>query len=83
MEKVHEPLPVAGYTAQPATHIELVNVNKVAEEYLLRVIDELTTKLEIDPRWLAIARTNFEIGFMSLNRSIFRPQRVTLPDDVA
>ena len=33
---------------------------------------------EIDQRWLAIARTNIEQGFMALNRAIFRPERVEL-----
>jgi hypothetical protein len=30
----------------------------------------------IDQRWLAIAQTHIEQGFMALNRSIFQPGRV-------
>lgn len=33
----------------------------------------------VDKRWLAIARTHIEQGFMAMNRSIFNPERVTLP----
>ena len=34
-----------------------------------------------DPRWFAIARTHFQEGFMALNRSVFQPQRIKLPED--
>lgn len=34
-----------------------------------------------DPRWLAIARTHFHEGFMALNRAVFQPQRIRLPED--
>lgn len=35
----------------------------------------------LDPRWTAIARSHFEQGFMALNRAVFQPQRVRLPED--
>ncbi|MCK9361742.1 hypothetical protein M0Q28_06000 [Patescibacteria group bacterium] len=34
-----------------------------------------------DPRWLAVAKTHFQEGFMALNRSVFQPQRISLPED--
>lgn len=39
-------------------------------------------RVEFDPRWLAIARTGFEQAFMALNRAVFQPQRIALPEDV-
>lgn len=36
---------------------------------------------EVDGRWLAIARTHFQEGFMALNRAVFQPQRIKLPED--
>lgn len=36
---------------------------------------------EIDQRWLAIARTKFEEAYMALNRAVFQPKRVQLPED--
>lgn len=51
----------------------------MTEEGLLRLLDELATREDIDKRWLALSRTHMEIGFMALNRSIFRPQRIDLP----
>lgn len=74
-------LPVYGYQMQSQTAVEMVNINKATEERLLRMMDDFVGRPEIDKRWLAIARTNIEQGFMALNRSIFRPGRVALPDD--
>jgi hypothetical protein len=84
-------LPVAGYTPQPSTNIEEVNINKRLEEEVLQRLDDLQrtvvprvpagwdqTSPLCDARWLAIARTHIEQGFMAANRAIFRPQRVKL-----
>jgi hypothetical protein len=57
-----------------------VNTNKEAEERLLRVLDAMQGDWS-DMRWVAIARTHFEQGFMALNRAIFRPVRIKLPED--
>lgn len=73
--------PIAGYTEQSKEKIDLVNLNKRLEEAVLRAIDELATSPEIDPRWLALARTNIEFGFMAMNRAIMKPQRIKLPSD--
>ena len=75
-------LPVHGYVDQPKAAIDLVNRNKLVEESLLRVMDEMRDAgHQYDQRWLAIARTDIERGFMALNRAIFRPTRVKLPED--
>ena len=34
-----------------------------------------------DRRWLAIARTHTQEAFMALNRAVFQPQRIKLPED--
>ena len=77
----NEGLPVRGYKPQSDEAVELVNQNKVTEEMLLRLMDDMKGSDAIDQRWLAIARTQIEQGFMALNRAIFRPQRVDLDDD--
>ena len=74
-------LPVKGYQPQSDAAVSLVNANKIAEETFLRQMDEMKGDDEIDQRWLAIARTHIEQGFMALNRAIFRPERVELDDD--
>lgn len=78
MSDKHEGLPVAGYKPQSGENVDLVNQNKIEEERLLRRLDLLAEAKMVDPRWLAIARTQIEQGFMALNRAIFRPDRVKL-----
>lgn len=75
-------LPVAGYQAQSSQNIDLVNANKVAEEVILRNLDDLAEMPEVDKRWLNIARSHVEQGFMAMNRAIFKPGRIALPEDV-
>lgn len=75
------PLPVAGYTSQPEGNVTIVNEHKEAEERLLRRIDDLLKRCVADPRWAAIAKSHFEQGFMALNRSVFQPERIALPED--
>lgn len=73
----HTGLPVAGYRPQGGEAVQLVNSFKVSEERLLRVLDDLAKSSEIDRRWLAIGRTQLEQAFMAINRSVFRPDRVS------
>ena len=82
-ETEHEGLPVQGYRPQSDDKVQLVNANKVFEERLLRVIDNhRLLGDQIDQRWVSVAKTHFEEGFMALNRAVFQPQRLVLPEDV-
>lgn len=74
-------LPVAGYKSQPDEAVEIVNAHKAAEERILRMLDLHRGADGVDQRWLAIGRTHIEEGFMAINRAIFQPGRVTLPED--
>lgn len=76
-----EGLPVPGYQPQSETSITLVRLNKEYEERLLRRLDDLAATPFADKRWVAIARTHIELGLMAMNRSIFQPQRIALPED--
>jgi hypothetical protein len=75
-EEKHEGLPVPGYVAQPNANVALVTMNKLIEELVLRRLDALATTPGIDGRWLAIGRTAIENGFMAVNRSVFKPERL-------
>lgn len=79
-------LPVAGYKpTQPEWAIKEVNAFKELEERALRKIDYLQRAPEasplIDQRFLAVGRTQLQQAFMAINRAIFQPGRVTLPED--
>lgn len=76
----HNGLPVAGYRPQSSDNVALVNRNKEIEERALRILDELRENADVDQRWLAVGRTHLEQAFMAINRSVFRPGRVSLPD---
>ena len=84
MTDKHPGLPVAGYRPQNQAAVDAVNANKLTEEKILRLIDDLQNgtlngeAFQADGRWLSIARTQIEQGFMALNRSIFKPERVAL-----
>lgn len=77
-EVTNKGLPVAGYRDQKDEAVALVNGNKVIEEQVLRILDDLAKREDVDKRWLAIGRTAIEQGFMAVNRSIFKPERVQL-----
>ena len=77
----HLGLPVAGYKPQTDRAVALVNLNKVMEERLLRFLDDMGSDPNVDKRWLAIGRTQIEQGLMAINRAVFRPGRVALPED--
>jgi hypothetical protein len=75
--------PVPGYRPQSQANLDLVAQNKHTEERLLRFMDLLKQNGCAEGRWLSIARTHFEQGFMALNRSIMRPARIALPEDTS
>jgi hypothetical protein len=72
---------VLGYRPQSSDAISIVNSMKRTEEEILRVLDLMKGGSEVDQHWLALGRSQLEQAFMAITRSVFRPQRVTLPDD--
>lgn len=84
------PLPVKGYTAQSDWKVALANEGKELEERYLRWLDKLAKMPtadrpgdppSIDARCIAEARTCIQTGAMWAIRSIFQPQRISLPVD--
>jgi len=72
-------LPVQGYRPQSEEAVLIVNIMKATEEKLLRALDDLAERDDIDKDWLEIGRKQIEQGFMAVNRSVFRPARARLP----
>lgn len=80
----HKGLPVAGYNPQSDAKVALVNEAKVLEERVLRQIDKLKAMgSDVDQRMVAKGTTEIQDAFMWLNRAVFQPGRVALPDDEA
>lgn len=74
---------IKGYSPLSDEQKALANEGKDLEERYLRWLDKLdaVTDGSIDKRFLALARTNIQQGAMWAIRSIFRPGRVSLPED--
>lgn len=79
----HKGLPVSGYVSQSEINVALVNQNKELEERCLRAAEAIQKTEGMDPRMAALAITQIQQGFMWLNRAVFRPSRVKLPEDQA
>ena len=69
----YTPPPIRGYTPLTQNQVDLMNAVKAAEGTVLQIIRNLADDADIDPRWLAIGKTDIEKGFMSVCRSIARP----------
>ena len=70
---------IKGYKILSTEQKDFINLLKLKEEEILKKLAFLYVgKLQepIDQRWLAIARTNIEQGFMAAIRSIAQPETV-------
>lgn len=77
----HSPMPVSGYTTQSQSNVDLANEGKELEERYLRWLAKLAAHPDTDKRCVALAETNMQTAAMWAVRSIFKPQRIKLPED--
>jgi hypothetical protein len=64
---------IKGYRDLSEQEIILMNDAKSKAEDIGKLIEVLNENPNIDKRWLAIAKTDLQKGFMSLVRSIAQP----------
>lgn len=64
---------IKGYRDLSQDEIDLMNRAKEHASYVGDLIERLEKESSIDKRWLAIAKTDLQKGFMSLVRSIAQP----------
>lgn len=64
---------IKGYRDLSQNEIDLMNASKETAAVTGELCDKLATIESIDKRWLAIARTELQKGFMFLVRSIAKP----------
>jgi hypothetical protein len=72
-ETVYDPPPIQGYNSLTQPAIDLINVVQRLEQSVLTIIRDLADDADVDPRWLAIGKTDVEKGFMAIRRSITCP----------
>jgi hypothetical protein len=66
-------MPHVAYKKLTPDRQQKVEANASYEGFLLGVLTDVSDLA--DPRWLAVARTHFEQGFMALNRAITETQQ--------
>jgi hypothetical protein len=66
------PLP-NGYRVLSADELQVINETKAIEDLLMTALDKLAMVERYDLRALAIARTEFQTGFMWVVRAMTRP----------
>jgi len=64
---------IKGYRELSLLEVERMNRAKEIEQNLLAWIAEMQEEKIVDQRWLALAKTDLQKGFMCLGRSIARP----------
>ena len=67
---------IKGYRELTVEEKEAINMIKTAEVVLLHLVKQLFATSTNDKRWLSIARTHFEEGFMAAVRGVAQPDTV-------
>jgi hypothetical protein len=65
---------ITGYRKLTSEEVDLVNTIKGNANVIGMLCDELAKCETVDKRWLAIARTDLQKGFMCLTRAITKPE---------
>jgi len=71
MENQHKH--IKGYRDLSKEEIEMMNEGKALAESVGHFINRLKSTNGIDQRWVSIAQTQLQVGFMALTRSIAQP----------
>lgn len=64
---------IVGYRDLTEEEIVFINKVKVQGELVGQLLDEIAEVADVDKRWLAIAKTDLQKGFMFATRAIAQP----------
>lgn len=64
---------INGYRTLSDEEIQWINECKMTEVNVGHLWKTIAALPDVDPRWLSVAKTHFEQGFMAMARSIARP----------
>lgn len=65
--------PVTGYRALTEHQVAIINAVKATEKTVLEILHQIRDMEDTDQRWVNIAKTDIQKGFMALCRSVARP----------
>jgi len=68
-----KPTPITGYRTLSEGELRLINEIKAISNEVGRLVEGMAMNRALDQRWLSIARTDLQKGFMSLVRSVAQP----------
>ena len=72
METFQQPK-ITGYRQLNEEEVALMNEIKQKGEELALLINKLQCTPSTDPRWIAIGKTNLQMGLMALTRGVAKP----------
>lgn len=64
---------ITGYRDLSQDDIDVMNLLKDKEQEVLAIVEGLNKAVSYDKRWVAIGRTQIELGFMAAVRAVARP----------
>lgn len=64
---------IKGYRELSQEEIDLMNAVKEQGAALGALVEKLESTKDLDPRWIAIGKTDLQKGLMALTRSIAQP----------
>lgn len=64
---------IRGYRDLSETEIDMMNEVKAMGERVGALVDRMANMGELDTRWVSIARTDLQKGFMALVRAVAQP----------
>lgn len=70
----NENTPIKGYRQLTETEIAKINNIKDYAERMGRLVEDLALDPGCDTRWVAVARTQLQIGIMALTRAVAQPE---------
>lgn len=76
-----KPAPVLGYPLKSVAAAAAIETLRLAEENLLRLLEEIGDAGLADKHWLQIGRTDIEKGCWCVTRAVIDPPRAIIPDE--
>lgn len=74
MEQNQQTHQITGYRQLTQQEVAAINYVKNVGNDIGRLLDEVANLPLVDMRWLAIARTHLQEGFMFITRAIAKPE---------
>lgn len=65
---------IKGYRELSQEEIDVMNTIKIKSSEVGALVNSILANTEADKRWVAIAQTNLQQGFMALTRAIAKPE---------